>query len=164
MKLYWEQRDGASVLLGCLAQHPASLGAAPYEPHSLHSASSRDVLCPMSLGWCPCPHLRIRCCILRVWGKTAVSFWAAYLSSELPGCWDSPSARGCSSHVCSQTPPGRCEPMGICKSVQVLKWRRRRVKKKKHTPPMRALWLKSPCTHPPGGSARVHLLSANGCR
>lgn len=24
--------------------------------------------------------------------------------------------------------------MGVCKSVQVLKWRRRRVKKKKHTP------------------------------
>lgn len=88
--------------------------------------------CPMSLGWCPCPHLRIRCCVPRVWGETAVSFWAAYLSSELPGCRDSPSARGCSSHVGSQTPLGRCEPMGVCKSVQVLKWRRRRVKKKAH--------------------------------
>lgn len=59
------------------------------------------------------------------------------------------------------------KPMGaqrICKSVQLSNWRMRRVKKKNPTSPRMSLWLKSPCTHPRGRAARVHVLSAHACR
>lgn len=79
-------------------------------------------------------------------------------------------------HPAEETPSARCfhtqmslstyKPTGaqrICKSVRLSNWRMRRVKKIP-TPPTMGLWLKSPCTHPPGRAARVHVLSAHACR